>query len=116
MNGLKYFCCWSNTSEHVVYTSDDLTNATQYFLLYYNLISTEEPKAYNICLECLCGYLYPFTKPIPFREKKSYLCPGIDYKPLLISIKEKDNEILTQGETSGKNINTNETNNREEPK
>ena len=58
--------------------------------------------------------MYLFIKPLPVRDEQSDSCPSIDYKPPLVSIKDKDNEILTQGETYRKNGKTNEPNNRRE--
>ena len=43
--------------------------------------------------------MYPFTKPLPFKDEQSDSCPSNDYKPPLVSIKEKDDENMTQGET-----------------
>ena len=63
---------WTNTAEHVVYTSKFLTNSTKYFLFYDNLCYTEEPKASNIFLGYLCGELYPFIKNLSVRDEQSY--------------------------------------------
>ena len=104
---IEEFGCWDNTSEHVVCTSKVLTNDTQDFPFFSNLCYTEETKAPNICLEYLCGDLYPFIKNLPVRY---VVCNIINYKPPLFYIKYKDNEIMTQGETSGINGKTNETN------
>ena len=81
---LENFGCWDNTVEHVLYTSNFLTNATQDLPFLFNLCSIEEPKASNICNESIFGYLYPFIKPLPVRYEKSDSCTSIDYKPPLI--------------------------------
>ena len=74
---------WDNTAENVVYTSKVLTNSTQYLLFCYNLCSTDEPKASNICLEYICGELYPFIKNLLVRDEQTDSCTIIGYKPPL---------------------------------
>ena len=96
---LEQFSRWAGTAEHVLHTMPlkALTDSTQNFLLLSNLRSNEEPTASNICLEYLCGYLYPFIKPISVRDKQSDSCLSIYYKPPLFSREDKENENLTSG-------------------
>ena len=73
---------WDGTAEHVIHTMkfNALNNSTHNLLFHYKLCSTEEPIASNICVESLCGELYPFIKPLPVRYKQSESFLSIDYK------------------------------------
>ena len=99
---LEQFISWGGTSEHVVHTMNfkTLNDATNYFLFHYNLFSTEKSTASNIHLECLCGELYPFIKPIPVRDKQSESFLSIDYKLPLDSREDKGMCLEKQGRTT----------------
>ena len=49
---------------------------------------------YNLLLEYLCGDMFPFTKTLPARDKKSESFISIYHKPPLVLREDKDVENM----------------------
>ena len=114
---IEQFGRWGGISEHVVYTMNfkTLTYSTPNFLFCSNFHYTKESTTYNICLEYICGQLYPFIKPLPVRDKQRESFLSIYYKPHQVLIKDKDVRNLPLDATPGKIGGNNEPNKYGDP-
>ena len=67
---LDQFGLLEGISEHVVHNMNikTLTDNTVNLLFCYNLNYTEESNLYNLHRKSLCGWMYPFIKPILVRD------------------------------------------------